>query len=280
MSEATESVQGSLSDISGIEVCVAFSLNDPCLNGSRVTAVESSQFQSRRPVGQSSSPSLLLALRSRLGEPCGAAGRFTYGSLSSVWITRISTRFRCARLFFLLLQSPPTQGHCIRAFVRVLARHFVPLPPCCCSMPTAPQILQGTARGWEPSLTSPALENLEHALRSTIASRRFLLSARHTHTAHEAFIVVEPNFLLTKLLNVAALYLPPALTLQLLSLPQPPPSGIPFLEYPWQPHTPISASCTKYWTRGTGVYQHHSEASLHLTFLLLSNSEGHIDVFL
>ena len=168
------------------------------------------------------------------------------------------------------------QGRCVREFHPELACQCVARPPRCCSMSTAPQVLQGTKTRADATLTSTALENLdEHHFPSNLdvfdlthpISSRCQLRRRYQRTlnisdleslaADLGFIVVETNLLLAQSWNPSAIrsfviatrhrlhgsllgkHSAALRILQLLSLPQPPPNGIPLWEYLWQWRTPI-----------------------------------------
>ena len=147
------------------------------------------------PSGKSSSPSKFLALRSRHGGPCGAAGfrgvRHTrrtngmaHGSLHA-WLDQqrldhagLVTVSLCAPPLPPLPRFPPThwlvQGDCVRACIPDLALHFVLLLDANCSASLSRH------RTWKDATLTPSgpEKKKEHALRSTFARHRCLLSAR------------------------------------------------------------------------------------------------------
>ena len=185
MSEATQPLQGSLKDISGIDVW-AFSLDGRCLNVSRVTVFHEqnrSQLQSLRHVGQGSSPSDFLALRSRLGNPCGAAGcraaGDTLGTPRMGWT-------RGSRSGFALRASSSSSPSFSANSLAPSGTPCSCIYSCSCALLGTPpstlllaancsSSLAGHRTRMGASITSLAPENLEHALRSTVARHRFLL---------------------------------------------------------------------------------------------------------
>ena len=125
-----------------------------------------------------SSPSRFLVL------PGGTQSRFMDGSLSSGRITRVSKRFRCARLVFRIsfILSPIqwlVLGSCVREFHLVLG---VPLrTPALHAAARCQQILRSyraQKNAEDASLTSPTPENLELSLQPTFVRRGFLLFSR------------------------------------------------------------------------------------------------------